>query len=205
MPATTLTLAMSTSWNIRGNDSIGPVLQAIHELGFSRVELNNLLPPMLPGLERELARREMAIQSIHNPCPWPVDEEGQRVSWAQVDSLSSPDEGMRSQALTWARDTIRLSGELGVGAVIVHLGQVETSLPQPQLFRLLRAARHDESQARLERALAERAERRGPYLEAALASVRELGECAARAGVTLGVEARRLPRDPGPVRVRRRV
>ncbi len=190
MPSTPLTLAMSTSWNIRGNGAIGPVLQGIHELGFSRVELNNLLPQMLPELERELGRRGMSIQSIHNPCPWPVDAEGQRISWGLADALSSLDEGMRAQALAWAKDTIRLAADLDVGAVILHLGQVQTSLPQPQLFHFLRAGRHDEFQARLERAITERAERRGPYLEAALASIRELGECADKAGVKLGVEAR---------------
>ncbi len=181
---------MSTSWNVHRNGSLGAVLQAISDLGFQRVELNSLTPAMAHELEPELARQEMAVQSVHNPCPWPVDGDGAPLDWALVDCLSAPDDEQRRRALAWARETVELAGAVGARAVIVHLGGVPTTVPQRELFQLLAAGRQEELAARLAQALAERQARHTPYLRNALASIRELGECAARAGVALGVESR---------------
>jgi len=185
-----LSIAMSTSWSVRRGPALGPVLDAIQELGFRRIELNSLTPGMVAELGDELARRDMVVQSIHSPCPWPVDAAGERLSWTGLSELSSPDGAERGQAMARSKGTIELARHLGARAVIMHLGHIETSVSQPQLLQLLRAGRQEEFLALRHCALVEREAAKAPFLECALASIRELGACAAEAGVLLGVETR---------------
>ena len=190
MDLAALNLALSTSWNVRRHERLAPALIEIRKLGFHLVELNSVLPAMVPGLHEELARLGMAVQSLHDPCPWPVDAAGERIGWGAVPELSAPRSEERLSALAQARRTIELARHLGARAVIVHLGQVETSVTQPELLALLRSGRRDEYLRLRARALAEREARREPYLQSALACIRELGEWAGEAGVSLGVEIR---------------
>ncbi len=190
MPPTSLTLAMSTSWNADRHLSAGPMLDEILAFGIRRVELANVTAPVLGGLAEALATRGMAVQSIHNPCPWPVDSSGKRAHWTVPDALASPGESERSWALGMARGTIELAARLGARAVIVHLGRIDLPVSQDQLMGLVRAGRADELAALRERALADRRRAAGPYVQRAIASARELGECAAGAGIALGVEVR---------------
>ncbi len=184
------TLAVSTSWNAGRHGSPGPLLDEVCNLGIRRVELASITATQLVGLEEALAARGMAVQSIHNPCPWPVDGAGRRVHWAVPDMLASPDEDVRHWSVAQAKGTIDLAQRLGARAIVLHLGHVDTSLAQPELYTLLRAGRRDEFLQARERALAERRRLGPPYMRGALASIRELGEWAARAGVSLGVETR---------------
>lgn len=183
-------LAMSTSWCIRRSPLLGPALDAIQDLGFRYVELNNLTPPMVAELADQVAHRGMAIQSIHNPCPWPADGAGEPVAWSRTPELSSPEASERARAVAVCKGTIDLAQATGSRAVIVHLGHVPDAVPQRQLFELLRSGQAAEFAALRERAVADREERKLPYLQAALAGIRELGEYAAGRGVSLGVETR---------------
>jgi sugar phosphate isomerase/epimerase len=190
MDLTATNLAMSTSWNVRRHSQIGPVLAELRELGFSQIELNSLPPAMAAGLPDELARTGLIVQSLHDPIPWPVDSSGQRLGWSGLAELSAPIEEERQSAVAQAQGTIDLAARLGARAVILHLGHVDTSVPQPKLFALLRGGAQEEFLRLRDRGLAEREARRGPSLQSALRSVRELGEYAARAGISLGIEVR---------------
>lgn len=184
------TLAMSTAWNARRHAAPGPMLDEIRALGLQRVELSSVVATQLAGLEEALAARDMVVQSIHNPCPWPVDAQGARVHWSLPDMLASPQERVRRHAVGQARCTIDLALRLGARAVVVHLGHVDVEVPQTELYELLRTGRRQELLALRERAMAGRRAVEAPYLRSALASIRELGEHAARAGIALGVETR---------------
>ncbi len=183
-------LIISTSWRVRRHQSIAPVLDAIQNLGHSSIELNTLTPSMVDELGGELDRRAMAVRSIHNPCPWPVDGQGNRLDWTAVAELSNTDPARRAHALAAAKHTILLAHVLGAQAVIVHLGYVEVDDKQEQLFRLLAQGRTAEFEEQRNRLVAEREARKQPYLASALASIRELGEYAAEVNVSLGVETR---------------
>ncbi len=190
MDLTTTNLAMSTSWNVRRHSRVGPVLAELRGLGFSLVELNNMPPAMVEGLPEELAKAGIAVQSLHDPCPWPVDSSGHRLGWSALPELSAPLEGERLSAVAQAKGTIDLAAHLGARAVVLHLGHVKTSVPQQQLFELLRAGARDDFCRLREQGLAEREALKAPNLQSALRSVRELGEYAARAGISLGIEVR---------------
>lgn len=190
MDLTAANLAMSTSWNVRKHSQIGSVLAELRDLGFSLIELNSLPPAMVAGLPDELARTGMMVQSLHDPIPWPVDSSGQRLGWSALPELSAPLEDERLNAVARAKGTIELAARLGARAVILHLGHVDTSVPQSKLFALLRSGAQDEFRRLRDRGLGEREAAKSENLHSALRSVRELGEYAARAGISLGIEVR---------------
>ena len=186
----TLPIALSTNWNVRRHAEPGAMLDEILSLGVQRVELSNIAAPMLPALPEALARRGVTVQSLHNPCPWPLDERGERAHWFFPDQLASLDPAGRARALEMGHTSIEIARRLGARVVVVHLGRVEMEWQQEQLFQLLREGKRAEFEALRAQTLAERARRAPAHLEMALASIRELGEHAARAGVHLGVETR---------------
>ena len=183
-------IAMSTSWRIRRVPTLGSTLDAIAELGLSLIELNALTPAQMAELPNELARRGMQVQSLHDPCPWPADAEGAYLPRRQLGQLSFLDDEARAQAIDQAKTTIAWAERLGAQAVVIHLGRVEMPNQQSRLFELLSSGEGAAFAALRDQETARREALKGPYLEHALASIRELGAYAERAGVALGVEVR---------------
>jgi len=187
-------LALSTSWKNSSPEGIGAVLDAIHDLGFRRVELSYLRSGHLPELRSALEARELVVQSIHSPLPSRIDVVLPGLPSGNSYALADPDEATRRGAVDWARWTIDWAARLGARAVVVHLGSLAAPTPQRTLFDLLRQAagdsRVEEFVAARDRALAEREARKGPYLAAALRSAREIGEHALEKEVAIGVETR---------------
>ena len=190
MTPCSFSLAASTGCWIRRSGSVAAALDAIFQLGLRRLELNAMTPAQVAELPGELARRGMSVQSLHHPCPWPMDPSGEPRRGPEVDGLASPVAEVRSRALSWARATIDLAHHLGAVAVVLHLGRVEMPAVQGQLFALLQAGDRQAFAALRDQACAQRQAARGPHLRSALASIRGLGAYAARAGVALGVEVR---------------
>jgi sugar phosphate isomerase/epimerase len=187
-------LALSTSWKRFAPEDIGAVLDVIADLGFRRVELNYLRSGHLPDLQSAVEARGLVVPSIHNALPAQVDVPLPGMPTGNHHAVADPNESNRRQAVAWARWTIDWAARLGAKAIILHLGSMPTSTPQRTLFDLLRKAQQTggigEFAAARERALAEREAQKRPFLSAALASVREIGEHAAERGVTVGVETR---------------
>jgi len=185
-----LTLALSTCWNARRHRTAGTLLDELAALGARQVELAYCTPNLLPTMAEALALRGMAVASIHNACPWPLDPAGERMHWSVPDGLASADEERRSWALALARESIAWAERLGAGVVILHMGQIETTVGQGELFDLLRLGKRSEFEGLRARALAERAARAPAHVARAIAAACELGEEAARRGVALGLEVR---------------
>jgi sugar phosphate isomerase/epimerase len=187
-------LALSTSWKRFAPEDIGAVLDAVADLGFRRVELNYLRSGHLPDLEAALEARGLVVPSIHNALPARVDVPLPGMPSGNHHAIADPNEEGRRGAVAWACWTIDWAARLGASAVVLHLGSMPAPIEQRALFDLLRGARSDgrvaEFAAARDRALAEREARKGPFLAAALRSVREIGEHAGRKGVAIGVETR---------------
>ena len=183
-------LVASTSFNARRIEDIGAILDELMGLGFERIELGYLVASQLARLEDELASRGMAVQSVHNPAPWPVRSDGVRLVGSPMDTLASPDETRRRWMLDLSKRTIDYAQGLGALAVVIHLGQTEIPLPQSELFDLLAAGRLEEMRSLRDELLAARERIKRPYIDAALLSIRELGEHAIGSGLRLGVETR---------------
>jgi sugar phosphate isomerase/epimerase len=187
-------LALSTSWKNSSPEDVGAVLGAIADLGFRRIELNYLRSGHLPDLQSALEARGLVVPSIHNALPSRVDLPLPGMPTGNHHAIADPNDEGRRQAVAWARWTIDWAVRLGARAVVLHLGSMPARITQRALFDLLRRAnadgRMDEFVAARARALAEREAQKGPFLSAALQSVREIGEYAGEKGVAIGVETR---------------
>ena len=183
-------MAASTSFNARRHADIGTILDQLLCLGFTSVELGYLVESQLTDLRPALAARGMRVQSVHNPSPWPVSDQGERLVGAPIDTLSSPDETTRRYMVDCSKRTIDYAQSLGASAVVVHLGQTEIPIPQSRMFDLLADGKVSDMLALRDEAIARRESIKGPYIDAAVRSIRELGEHAVGSGIRLGVETR---------------
>jgi sugar phosphate isomerase/epimerase len=183
-------IGLSTSWNGPG---AGPasLLDQHQALGFRRLEAYaHFTHDQLLRLAEAASARDMQIASLHGPCPVPTNDQGQRARFG--DWLASTQPTERSAAVDAHRHTIDAAAEVGARAVVVHLGQTGVASRQASIFDVVaRTGRGSPEHLRLrDEALAARQAAAGPHLEAALASIRALGEHALGSGVVVGVETR---------------
>lgn len=157
------------------------------ELGFTHIEANHWISPQALS---ELLASAVPISSIHSPCPAACSCTG--VPAASL-SLSSLDESERTEAVTFARQTIDLGSRVGARAVVLHMGEVpiDTGL-QDRLQRLHAEGRAQAAEYRQikEELVRQRTSGIGRHLEAARKSLRELAQHGSQNGIMLGLETR---------------
>ena len=111
------------------------MLAEIWELGFRQVELGHgIRVSLLQGIAEFLRDHDLAITSVHNFCPLPLE-----VFHASPDCLqctsSDPTERKRAQRQTFA--TIDQAVRLGAPYVVLHLGFVPMRDPTVRLSKLI--------------------------------------------------------------------
>jgi sugar phosphate isomerase/epimerase len=183
-------IGLSTSWNGPGANP-EHLLDQHRSLGFRRLEAYAHFT--LDGLRALAARateRDMHIGSLHGPCPVPRGSGG--FAAPPGDWLASTNASERTRSVDALRGTIDAAVEVGAGAVVVHLGNAGVSSRQRALFETIvtHGRLSDEHRALRDRAWREREAAKGPHLDAALESIRALGEHARGTGIRLGVECR---------------
>ncbi len=143
---------------------------------------------------RELASlaqaKDMEIASLHSPCPVPMNARGERERW--TDGLASVNDRERVFAVDAIKASLDAAAEVGAQAIVVHLGNTGVASRQGSIFdAITRTGRLSDEHRRLrDQAWAEREAAKGPHLDAALLSIRALGEHARDTGVRIGVECR---------------
>lgn len=185
-------ITVSTAWNAMKHASGEMVVQELIKLGFSSFELSvKLSEDMVEEIESILLQIEVA--TLHNYCPVP---RGPRENGGgDFYLLSSPDEEERARAVEASTKTLDWAQRMGARAVVFHFGRVDMGLPAGEdssfskILQFRAADRQDEADNLLRQDLALREERKGPYLDAALRSMRELVD-AAGGKVQIGVETR---------------
>jgi sugar phosphate isomerase/epimerase len=132
----------------------------------------------------------MHIGSLHGPCPVPTGQNGYAAPIG--DWLASTNPAERNRSVEAHKATIDAAVEVGAAAIVVHLGNAGVSSRQSSLYDIInRSGRLSaEHLDRRDLALREREASIGPHLDAALESIRTLGEHARGTGVRLGVECR---------------
>jgi sugar phosphate isomerase/epimerase len=183
-------IGLSTSWNGPGT-SPQRLLEQHRSLGFRRLEAYaHFLPDELHALDAAARERDMHIGSLHAPCPVPTDTSGRRQ--ALGDWLASTNPSERTLAVEAHKRTIDAAVEVGAKAIVVHLGNSGAVSRQNAIFEVIsRFGRLSDEHRRLrDEAWAERERLKAPHLEAALDSMRALGEHALGSSVRLGVECR---------------
>ena len=176
-------IGLSTSWNGPG---VSPqrLLEEHRSLGFRRLEAyQHFTPDSLRSLATEAREWDVEIASLHAPCP---------VSSALGDWLASTNAIDRTRSVDVHKATIDAAVEVGAKAIVIHLGNTGVATRQPALFETI--ARHgrlsDEHLKLRDAAWQEREAAKGPHLEAAIHSMRALGQHALGTGVRLGIECR---------------
>jgi len=176
-------IGLSTSWNGPGYNPV-QLLDEHRNLGFRRLEAyQHFNPDSLRALAEEAKRREIEISSLHAPCP---------VASPVGDGLASTNPDERQRSVDAHKRTIDAAAEYGARAIVVHLGNTGVISRQRTLFDVIaRSGRLSREHLELrDAAWQEREAHKGPHLEAALLSIRDLGEHAIGTGVRVGVECR---------------
>jgi sugar phosphate isomerase/epimerase len=183
-------IGISTSWTGPQSDP-QRLLDMVRSLGFRRIEAYaHFTPSQLNALAAAARAQGVEIASLHGPCPVAVNAGGTPTAWGDWLASTSADE--RGRAVDQHKRTIDAALEVGARAIVVHLGNSGTLSHQRALFdTIAQYGQGSEQHVRLrDTAARERAAARGPHLEAALQSIRALGEHAAGTDVRLGVECR---------------
>jgi sugar phosphate isomerase/epimerase len=178
-------IGLSTSWNGPGS-SPERLLDQHRSLGFRRLEAYaHFTADGLRALATEAARRDMEIASLHGPCPVPV-------SGPVGDWLASTNSSERLRAVDAYRATIDAAVELGAKAIVIHLGNTGVASRQSAIFdTITRYGRFSDEHIQLrDSAWQERQSARGPHVNAAIETMRALGEHALGSSVRLGLECR---------------
>jgi len=176
-------IGLSTSWNGPGYNP-ARLLDEHRSLGFRRLEAyQHFNPDGLRGLAEEARRRDVEIGSLHAPCP---------VAVPVGDALASTRADERQRSVDAHKRTIDAAAEYSARAIVVHLGNTGVVSRQRSLFDVIaRSGRLSEEHLRLrDAAWEEREANKAPHLEAAVESLRALGQHAVGTGVRLGVECR---------------
>jgi sugar phosphate isomerase/epimerase len=183
-------IGLSTSWNGPGL-SPARLLDEHRDLGFRRLEAyQHFTPDALRALAHEAQQRHVEIASLHAPCPVPAGQGGFPAPLG--DWLASTNPAERARSVDAHKGTIDAAVELGAKAIVVHLGNTGVASRQPALFDVIaRFGRLSDAHLKLrDAAWQERQAACGPHLEAAIESIRALGEHARGTGVRLGLECR---------------
>ena len=180
-------VALSTMWWDRASMSANEFCQKGRELGFPRFELNHQIPPdVLVQFNLGLYH----IGSLHDPCPAVISAKTLEKN-DQV--ITSTNESLRILAVEGVKNTIISAYELGARHVVIHPGRIpgDHSLDDELRVMYRKGLKGTADYETLRRqVMADRAERRGPHLEALLKSLQEIVPFSEGKGLTLGFENR---------------
>jgi sugar phosphate isomerase/epimerase len=163
-------------------------LGEIFSLGFDRVELGHgIRPSLLEGVEQFLADHPMAVTSLHNFCPLPIEIQSSAPDCYQGTSDSVAE---RDRARHYTLQTIDYAHRLGVHRVVMHLGSAVTRNDTERLIRSIFAGRYlDRRYVKLKLDAIRRREASAAY-DRVLEWLQPVLAHAKAAGVTLGIENR---------------
>ena len=183
-------IGLSTSWNGPGANP-SRLIEEARSLGFRRLEAYaHFSPEALRALKDGAARQDVEIASMHSPCPVPPGTGGFPLQLG--DWLASTNASERTRAVDAHRGTIDAAVEIGAKALVIHLGNSGAVSRQGAIFDVIaRHGRLSSEHLRLrDEAWREREAVKGPHIDAAIESIRGLGEHARGTGVKLGIECR---------------
>jgi len=181
-------LALSTSWNNAARRPGAALIAQARNLGFQSLEL--AFSHTKKQFAHFLASKDITISSLHNYCPVPDGIPRQR-ALPDCFSLASTDASERKKAVAFTKRTIRSAQQCKARAVVLHCGRVEMRDRTKELVRLKEQKKDFRAfNALKEKICKEREQKKMPYIDAVLASLKELSAYAHNHGILLGVENR---------------
>lgn len=183
---------ISTSWKsseIRDGDQL---IDELEKTGIPGIELEyRITTAAFHQIKKRLKTNSFKVLSLHNYCPYPEILPIENAS-GDAFRLSSVDEEERKQAIKYSLRTIQNAAELGVKAVVFHLGQVGVEREADRWFSLFedRKIQEKEGQEFFQRKLRERDQAKQPYIDALLYSLDQLNRDADKLNILIGAETR---------------
>ena len=191
-------LSVSTAWNYHPDKDVRRMLEEIKDLGVEAIELGyRLTKNQLEEAVRVLPELGLKVSSIHNFCPIPSDGPSDRHP-SNYYRLSAQDEQERCKAVLWTKICVDSACRVGARVVVIHAGMIEMDDdPSIELLRLGKqgCSHLSEIQDALKRVVEARAHARGPFIEAARRSLREVMPYAREKHVIIGLETRYYPTE----------
>ncbi len=184
--------SLSTAWNCLKYFDGKSIAREITALGFSSIELNfQFTKSKLAGIFALVQKKELAVSSVHNYCPFPEAEDYEQCN-PDVPSLASHKENERKAAVTYTKHSIDTARKLHAPVVVVHLGKVSS---KPRTRDLIDLYCKEGSESKIFRSLRneaidERGQKKKEHFDALCTSCRELIPYAKRNRILLGVENR---------------
>ena len=184
-------LGISTVWKSEELKDGQKLIECFAGLGFKDIELEyRISGDTFKQIKQFLNKaKDLKIVSIHNFFPVPdILETG----GADVFHFSSEDREERSLAVKYAVKTIQIASELGVRAVVLHLGMIPMNTVKEELFSLYDAGKvgSDEHKMKLEEFRMLRDRKKGKTLDMMLLSMDEIQKAAEKYDVDVGIENR---------------
>jgi len=186
-------LGISTSWNAAGLEDGREIVDQITGLGFRALEVEyRVSEDAVQGIQEAVESGAVRVLSVHNYTPLEAGEEATSRG-GDKRNLASPLDSERREAVWLTLRSLELARKLGAGGLVLHLG--ETDMTRDYFGELARIVEEEGVESGSAEDLRRRTRvtrdmKKGPYLEAAVASLRDLLPFARAAGIVLGVENR---------------
>jgi sugar phosphate isomerase/epimerase len=179
--------SLSTMWAQKNFPALNDFFEFARRAGFASIELNHKInSKMLADVDLS----QYPIRSIHEPCPADISVETLKSEDWLVSAL---DEENRRKGVAAIRRSIDIAHQLGVAAIVVHVGHTELDLELEKQLRSLYDSGlkgSEDYQALQERMMKKRSELAAPGLAAVKKSLGELLAYAKPYGIRLGLENR---------------
>jgi len=191
-------LSISTLCHHQSEMDIESWILWIKGLGFQAIELDyKLSREQLDLLQVLLKKEKMKVSSIHNFCPLPNDQPSSR-HVSNYYRLSALDAHERKKAVEWTKNTIDTAVRFDAEVVVIHAGTIESEDDRCRyLMDLLKEEKKETEEFFTEKKkiLADRENRRGPYLKAIEKSLEEVLSYAKITNKIIGLETRYYPME----------
>lgn len=113
-------LSLSTCWNSHRHTDGRSIAAEAREMGFQRVEISHgTSVALLPGLLQAVEAGEIAVSSLHNFCPSPVEV---MMDAPDVYELTSARAWERERAISLTKKTIEMAARFRVDRIVLHMG-----------------------------------------------------------------------------------
>ncbi len=189
--------SISTVWNSRKHEKTEAMVDELRGLGFSTIELTcGLSMGQVRRIAELVEEGRVEVGSLHNYCPAPILAGVGKARYPLL-PLSSRDEKLRKWAVRQTFRTLEAARAVKAPAVVLHLGNVSMRPLSPKLIALaengeVRSKKYEKIKKKL---TAKREAKKGPYLEQAAKSLKQIADHAEELGVRLGVENRYYPEE----------
>ncbi len=176
--------ALSSAWHASRVTDAREIFDLPARLGFDAVELSSVGLDIIRPLQHLAPAAAIPIVSVHAPCPVPYP------GAARLDDLACLDDRRRRASVDYTKATIDLATALGAQVVVLHLGSIEGTISQRDIFDAVEAQDLSRWRSLLAAGLAQRRELRDRHLELSMRSLEALITHLAGTGVRLGAETR---------------